>query len=656
MLGIIFICVCIAVGRIWTEAAEPLFAPVYRRIVNPAWIRLVSWIFLGFLSVTWLVYLTAWLFQGERHPLAYGNGIVLPVLALAAGILEWRRRGKKQPRVWITDGRQFRKESVFFLLTAVFIGWWMWYVFHSAEGILYTGYTVFSDFSPHTAMIRSFSWGNNFPTQYPYFGGEDVKYHFLFQFLTGNLEYLGIPMEIGFGLLGTLFFTAMAILIYLVAQWIFGAFSVGVLAVVLLCFRSSFSFFRFAWEHLQAGDLWETLRSNTEFIGYTANENWGLWNLNVYLNQRHLAFGMCALCLVLLLYLPDLSAVCEGKEKGAAWLKKCWLSPEAWRSQDWKRAVLAGGILGACVFWNGAIVIGALLILAGAGLFSRAKLDYALTAGITLAASALESSFFMEGKSVGIQIRFGFLADSATLPGILDYLLALFGIFFPMLLVTAFYLDRLCRCLLLAFSLPLVFAFSVSMTPDIAVNHKYVMIAMIFLGIFLAWALWNLFQRKAVGKAAAVCLVFLLTATGIYDLAVIWKDNDTQHSFQISQEDDVTLWLKEHTDSKDLVLTPQYSFTRVTLSGVMMYCGWPYYAWSAGYPTDYRKEMAVRIYQETEEEALRDLVAQEGITLIIYEENMTIEGEVCREETIRETYPLVYTSADGTLRIYQTES
>ena len=157
MLGIIFICVCIAVGRIWTEAAEPLFAPVYRRIVNPAWIRLVSWIFLGFLSVTWLVYLTAWLFQGERHPLAYGNGIVLPVLALAAGILEWRRRGKKQPRVWITDGRQFRKESVFFLLTAVFIGWWMWYVFHSAEGILYTGYTVFSDFSPHTAMIRSFS-------------------------------------------------------------------------------------------------------------------------------------------------------------------------------------------------------------------------------------------------------------------------------------------------------------------------------------------------------------------------------------------------------------------------------------------------------------------------------------------------------------------
>ncbi len=658
MLGVIFICIGIAVGRMWMNISEPSFFHVFKKIVNPIWIRLMSWVFLGFLSVSWMVYLTASLFGENRHPLAFGNGIVLPLLGILLLLMEWhgRKRGKGEPLIWIRDKKLFQKESIFFLAVTVFMGFWMWYVFHSEDGILYTGYTVFGDFSPHTAMIRSFSWGNNFPTQYPYFGGEDVKYHFMFQFLTGNLEYLGIPMEIGFNILGTVFFVGMIVAVYSIAQWIFGSFPVGVIAAILLCFRSSFSFWRFVWEHIQAGDLWKTLQTNTAFIGYTTNENWGLWNLNVYLNQRHLAFGMCALGLALLLYLPDLKESCAESGKGIVWLKKCWFRWDFWKNRNWKRAVLAGVILGASVFWNGAVVIAALLILAGMGAFSKGKLDYALTAAITLAASWVESSYFIDGKSMDFQIQLGFLADRATLMSSVRYLLALFGIFFPVLLVTVFFLDRFCRSMFAAFALPLIFAFTVSLTPDIAVNHKYVMIAVIFQGIFVAWALWKMWKKKIAVRIAAAFLSVMLTVTGIYDLVVIYKDNDAVHSFQIAQNDDVTRWFRENTDSEDLVLSPQYSFTRVTVSGVMMYCGWPYYAWSAGYPTDYRTEMALEIYQSQEIETLKELVSREGITYIIYEENMEIEGETCCEKTIQSAYPLVYTSDDGTLRIYQTES
>ena len=39
---------------------------------------------------------------------------------------------------------------------------------------------------------------NNFPTQYPHYGGQDVKYHFMFQFLVGNLEYLGFRLDLGY--------------------------------------------------------------------------------------------------------------------------------------------------------------------------------------------------------------------------------------------------------------------------------------------------------------------------------------------------------------------------------------------------------------------------------------------------------------------------
>ena len=43
-----------------------------------------------------------------------------------------------------------------------------------------------------------------------------------------------------------------------------------------------------------------------------------------------------------------------------------------------------------------------------------------------------------------------------------------------------------------------------SLTPDIAVNHKYIMIAYAFLAIFWSFAVLKLFQRKIGGKIVAV--------------------------------------------------------------------------------------------------------------------------------------------------------
>ena len=70
------------------------------------------------------------------------------------------------------------------------------------DGLLYSGFSVYGDYAPHTAMMRSFSRGNNFPTQYPHYGGQDVKYHFMFQFLVGNLEYLGLRLDLGYNMAG----------------------------------------------------------------------------------------------------------------------------------------------------------------------------------------------------------------------------------------------------------------------------------------------------------------------------------------------------------------------------------------------------------------------------------------------------------------------
>ena len=135
------------------------------------------------------------------------------------------------------------------------------------------------------------------------------------------------------------------------------------------------------------------------------------------------------------------------------------------------------------------------------------------------------------------------------------------------------------------------------MTPDITVNHKYLMISYAFMTVFWAWAVVRFIsQNNCAEKFVAVVLAFCLTVTGIYDFVVILKDNDPGHRVTVNMDSALTRWLADNLTHDDLILTPEYSVNEVTMSGVMMYMGWPYYAWSAGYDTYSRADKAKIIY------------------------------------------------------------
>ncbi len=79
----------------------------------------------------------------------------------------------------------------------------------------------------------------------------------------------------------------------------------------------------------------------------------GLWNFNVYLNQRHLAFGLLIVALALWVFLEWLEAGCTHEEKELLWLKNRISSKEAWKCRKPEAALLMGMLLGLCAFWNG---------------------------------------------------------------------------------------------------------------------------------------------------------------------------------------------------------------------------------------------------------------------------------------------------------------
>lgn len=658
MTGILYLILGSLCGK---ELAEIFVGQKKTGKNNRIWLVLPGAFGVGMLAFGWVTYLIAWAASaaGADKPLIYGN-----LLTMAAGAVFllgiYIQRYRKNKRIFtdkglVEDKQLFWKELIFFSVLFVFLTWIMFYVFYIKDGILYSGFTVFGDYAPHTAMMRSFSLQNNFPTQYPHFGGQDVKYHFMFQFLVGNLEFLGLRLDIAYNAASILALLGFLMLLYSIARRVVGSGKAGVLTVLFFFFRSALTFFQFLWEHLRAGDLLQVLQENTSFIGYTTNEDWGLWNFNVYLNQRHLAFGLLIVALVLWMYLDWVEQGCRHKEKGLVWFRNRLFSKEAWKCRYVENALAAGLLIGMTSFWNGAAVIGGLLILMGFAVCSDGKLDYLITAVTAVVFSVLQTRLFMNGSSVEAAFQWGFISEDKSAGGVLWYLIQMSGIFFTgALILFFFYKKRLQRAVLVSCLFPLVFAFCFSLTPDITVNHKYIMISYAFLAMFWAGAVCRLFRKKWQGRILAAVLTVCLTITGIYDFVIIVRDNGPGHRVTVNTNSSLTDWLAQNLDSRDLILTPEYSISEVTMAGVMMYLGWPYYAWSAGYDTYDRAEKAKEIYTSREPERVKSLVRQEGITYILFEEGMTFEGETCIETTIKSVYRLVYQSEDRRIRIYET--
>ena len=406
MLGIIYCLLAILIGK---EVAGMFFVSENRNKstrTNQFWILASGALGTGLLIFGWITYMISWAASalGAEKPLIYGNLAVMAGAAVFLALLYGRRYRKENSilseyeQALIHDKKQFRKELILLVILAVFLTWIMFYVFYIKDGVLYSGYTVYGDYAPHTAMMRSFSLGNNFPTQYPHFGGQDVKYHFMFQFLVGNLEFLGLRLDFAYNIVSILALLAFLMMLYNLALRITGSFAASVMTIVFFFFRSALTFFHFVLEHLQAGDLMETFRNNMNFIGYTPNENWGLWNFNVYLNQRHLAFGLLIVTLALWMFLEWVDAGCAHEEKGWNWLTGRIFSREAWKSRNLENALMAGMMLGLTSFWNGAAVIGGLLILFGFAAFSDGKLDYLVTAIAAVVFAELQAKVFYLGR------------------------------------------------------------------------------------------------------------------------------------------------------------------------------------------------------------------------------------------------------------------
>jgi hypothetical protein len=687
MLGVIYILLSFCVG--WAICAYT-FPDLGHKVetdylgrkisVSPYLLLLPAWYVTGTLALTWTTYGLAYLFRGSEEPLLYANSISLP-LALMVTVAAYIRKKHLAGGFRLTlpdqDKRSFHLELLYVVAVVFLANLLMWVTFFVNGDNLYVGVSVFSDFSPHIGMIRSFSYGNNFPTTYPHYAGEDIKYHFMFQFLAGNLEYLGLRIDYAFNLPSIISFIGAFFLLYLLAVKLTGKLWGGILSGLFFAFRSSKTLFLYLSALPRGTGLWNALSENTDFISSTPNEEWGLWNLNVYCNQRHLAFGLTAIFLILLLFVPHLYEMFQElqeyikdrpeRENRAAMnrfaslpgiIKRIFFTRAGWEIKDLRTPIASGILLGSLSFFHGAAVIGLLSVLFVMAVIAGRRLEFLITALLAVTLSFLQTKLFIHGSAVATQFFFGFIAENKTVFGVLDYLDRLLGIL-PLILLAALCLEKGAnRYLLLAFTAPLIFAFTVSLTVDVMVNHKYIMISCILLGIFAAAAVIKLFERREFlcGVVGAI-LIVLLTGTGIYDFITVLKKNTPETAIVLDLDHELTRWVKDNSNSQDIFLTSNYTINQAVLGGAMLYEGWSYYPWSAGYDTDYRTSQVKLMYEADTSSELEELVKDNLIRYIIVDrDNRESTDYIVNESNISGTYECVYSTGEGEWRtaIYDT--
>lgn len=640
--------------------------------INAKFLTLPIMFLVGTITVTWTVYIVAIIFRNFEEPLIYANAITLcTYLALSIfGIwILYLKKRMLEAGIEGPNGRITIKDGIFLALVTFLSCQLMWTTFFIEHDQLYVGLSVFSDFSPHIGMIRSFSKGNNFPTMYSHFTGEDIRYHFMYQFLVGNLEFLGLRLDFAMNIPSAIGFISSFSLLFVLAVKMSGKRAVGYLSCLFFAFRSSRSLFTFLSEIPKGTSIWETLTSNVEFIGYTTNEKWGLWNLNVYCNQRHLTFTIPILLFVLILFLPSVyssfTRLYEGfhnLEKqdsylnGGLWTAKvkyvvtqCVLDPNSWKIQNLVPAIFAGVLVGALAFWNGAVTITILIVLFVLAITAQQKLEYVITAVIAVLLSLIQSSVFIKGTAMIPKLDFGFIAENKTIFGTLDYIFRLTGIL-PLVLILAFIVVKKARrYIFLAFLAPFVFAFFVSLTTDVTVNHKYIMLSIMLLSIYAAILIVKLFQAKSILiKVITIVLILTLTVTGFYDYVTILQRNNPKSALVLNLKNDLTNWVIENTTAQDTILSSCYALNEVVLGGGMLYCGWTYFAWSAGYDTFGREEKVKEMYEADTPELLQQLITQNDIQFIIVDKDCR-ESELYQvnEANIQETYQAVYKEGEG---------
>ena len=653
--------------------------------------RLATGLLVGLIAGTWLSYLAALVSSSAvGDPMIVGTLVSAAALGMAAVLL--RRIPPRVQPPWFGRARVGRAEWIAIAAFATLVAWMLISTYDYSQGALRIASGVWSDFGPTTAIAQSFALGNNFPTEYPHYAGEPIRYHFLFYFQVGNLTHLGLDPAQANNILSGLTTVSMLTLVIALGRRLFRSLAVGMIGAALFFFHGALSFLPYLGSLRSVDQMVAVLPTLDTFIssGFPyRGEEWGVWTQIVFLNQRHLASAIGIILIIALFLLDRGEGVSGRKATGPSRAPRTKVAPRTVRSASvgaLRRAVaraqsaaqaarrdprlpgymVCGLLAGMLPLWNGAIFIAAAALLAAWFILFANRGQMIVLAFAAAVLSIPQLVWVRPGTMAGAQTYpaffWGYTIDHPTPLAVATYFAFIFG---PKLILAAIGVAlgtlRQAR-VLLAFTVLVAVAFLVQLSVEVLANHKFINTWLIVLNLFAAYGivrLWNAPATVAVAtRYLAAILVAVIVVGGVIDLLPV----KNQRVLGVSLAGDPLYeWVRTRTKPTDVFLSDIFVVHRILLAGRRLYYGWPYYAWSAGYAVtirenEYRALFALRSPREL---ALR--LQADHIDYVAFDDGLRDRGfaPILNEDLYPNNFEVAFVDPDnryGHLAIYHVPS
>lgn len=629
--------------------------------------RLSSGFLVGLLFCTWATYLFALAFASTPKPLLWGNLIFFAVFGLLIWLL-YRRDAEKFSEIKNSFDATDKWEWIFAAIYLAFAYALTFGSFGLKDGKLQTDQIVWNDFGPNLSLVQSFAVGHNFPTEYPHFIGEPIRYHFLYWFQAGNLTFLGLDIDWSLNVLSALTWTAMLVLIAVLGKVAFDSKAVGRVAAILFFFFGTLSYVPFLYSFDSVGAAFHAVANMNEWLksiyAYTG-EQWGVWALGTFMAQRHLPTTVGIFLVVFIFLIEQIKeklnlnkATFNDSFETAETPSKIADEPDAsvdlpaqidFEPSDspteivgqnelpppttevisrenrfdkvFRTYIFSGILLGLLPMWNSAIYLSGAAVVAGLLVVfpNRRRTFYLLAASAIVAVPQILFLRSGESKKLVELFQFGYVVEPATLANVVKYFAFTFGLKALLALFALAILKNFHRRLFIALLVLPILAFGTKLSTDIMNNHKFLHVWMIFLNLFVASALWRLWKAKIAGKVFAALLVVALTTGGIIEFVRIYNDNVVEIPFSGGRLYD---WLYAETKPSDIFLTPEFVHHPILLAGRRIFYGYSYFGWSMGYPTGTRDALYKRMFEEKNPVELLKLLRENNISYIAYDNDI----------------------------------
>ena len=560
---------------------------------------------------------------------------------------------------------------------ALFATWLMFSTFSMSDGAIRIANHQWSDFGSTVSIMQSFAEGNNFPTEYPHFSGERIRYHFLYYFQAGNLEFLGLNPAMSNNLLSIFSLVSLLVMVMTLGRILFNSRVVGRIGAALFFFHGSLAFIPFLIAN--GSGVLSRLSNMTDFLpsGFPyRGEDWGVWSQVVYLNQRHLASSIAIFLLVLVfvvmrykekLGVDDVETDSKHETEGFSDVTRRSNhnveSSDKLRSEQLASFIFCGVLLGLMPLWNGAVFLGAAAVVAVLFTLFPLKKEMIVMAAAALVFALPQVIFLKTGatRPAGYSLfHWGFTIDDPNLFNVASYLVFTFGFKLVLIGIALYLSSGFQRKFMGAVSALIILAFCFQFSDEVLANHKFLNVWLVIVNVFVAFGLVSIWYLKAgqlsvLGRAASVALVILVTLGGVFDLYPVKNGYWVEMKYE---GDPLVDWVKENTDPKSIFLSHRYVNHRILLTGRRLFYGHPYYAWGAGYDTGGRDEVYKKMFESKDAAEVLRLLKENKIGYVAID-NAIRKSDFIKSpnESVYETYfPKVFTDTENrydNLNIYQ---